>query len=188
MTTGAHRADALPAVSGELQDVDKVGRLNVARQASTLPAPWRAIDRTIVRSTEFTLFAIGVMFTAMLTLEVISRYVRFLLVWFFLLGAGIALRHGAHVGFELLVSALSARRRKVMVLVGLLLAVIFSIEMIWSGFHSLAPAMKQTEAGLDVSLVWVVLAIPVGFALLLYHTIVLAWVELRPSQSQEPRP
>jgi TRAP-type C4-dicarboxylate transport system permease small subunit len=200
MTTGAHRADALPAVSGELQDVDKVGRLNVARQASTLPAPWRAIDRTIVRSTEFALFAIGVMFTAMLTLEVISRYVfsfsiyfinaaaRFLLVWFFLLGAGIALRHGAHVGFELLVSALSARRRKVMVLVGLLLAVIFSIEMIWSGFHSLAPAMKQTEAGLDVSLVWVVLAIPVGFALLLYHTIVLAWVELRPSQSQEPRP
>lgn len=200
MKTGADLADALPSNPGELQDVDKIGLQRVAAQASALPAPWRPIDLTIVRTTEYTLFAIGVLFTAMLTLEVISRYVfsfsiyfinsaaRFLLVWFFLLGAGIALRHGAHVGFELLISALSARRRKVMVLFGLLLAAIFSIEMIWSGFHSLGPAMKQTEAGLDVSLVWVVLAIPVGFALLLYHTVVLVWVEVRPGRSEEVRP
>ena len=188
--------DDLPGKFEDMQDVDKMGLVKVARQARALPVLWRHADRTIVRSTEFTLFAIGVLFTAMLTLEVISRYVfsfsisfvnaaaRFLLVWFFLLGAGIALRHGAHVGFELLLSSLSASRRRVMVLLGLLLSSIFSIEMVWSGFHSLGPAMMQTEAGLDVSLVWVVLAIPVGFALLLYHTVVLVWVEVRPGRGE----
>ena len=69
---------------------------------------WRAWDKWLIRGTKFVLFAIGATFTSLITLEVLSRFVfsfsifftnamaRYLLVWFFLLGAGLALRQGAH--------------------------------------------------------------------------------------------
>jgi len=189
MTRGQPSEDAPSAPSQELPDADSASKLRVAAQMASLPTPWRLLDRGIVRSTEVTLFAIGVLFTAMVTLEVISRYLfsfsifsvnaaaRLLLVWFFLLGAGIALRHGAHVGFELLLSALRPRPRRAVVLFGLLLVAVFCVEMVWGGLNALGPAWNQTEPGLDISLVWPVLAIPVGFALLLYHALVIMWAE-----------
>ena len=129
----------------------------------------------------------------MITLEVISRYVfsfsisfvnalaRMLLVWFFLLGAGIALRRGAHVGFELLLSKLSPGARRALVQVGFALAVVFYLEIIWSGWQALPALLTQTEPGLDVSLVWIASAIPLGCLLLLYHTVVLMWLEAHPA-------
>jgi len=180
-----------PAQAARVDDVDSetAGRRIVEAQFLRLPRTWRRADRIVIEGSHVALFAIGMVFTLMITLEVISRYVfsfsisfvnalaRLLLVWFFLLGAGIALRRGAHVGFELLLSKMKAGTRKAFVLVGLTLAAIFYLEIIWSGFHALGPALTQTEAGLDISIVWVVSAIPIGCALLLYHTIVLIWLE-----------
>ena len=69
------------------------------------------------------LFVIGALFTGMIVLEVVSRYLfdfsiffingaaQFLLVWFFLLGAGLALREGSHVGVEFLIKAVSTASR-----------------------------------------------------------------------------
>lgn len=179
------------ATAEDAADAGDPGEQRVALQWARLPRRWRRGDRAIVRTTEVALFAIGVLFTLMITLEVISRFVfsfsisfvnasaRMLLVWFFLLGAGVALRRGAHVGFELLVAALGARARRVLVLAGLAMTALFSLEMIWSGLWSIGPALHQTEAGLDVSVVWVVSALPVGFALLVYHALVLIYLELR---------
>ncbi len=183
----------------DLPDAGDAGKLRVATQMASLPVPWRQLDRGIVRSTEVTLCAIGVLFTAMVTLEVISRYAfsfsifsvnaaaRLLLVWFFLLGAGIALRHGAHVGFELLLSALRPRARRAVVLFGLLLVAVFCLEMVWAGLNALGPAWSQNEPGLDISLAWPVLAIPVGFALLLYHDLVIIWAEIHQRSAEGGR-
>jgi len=183
--------------AGEASNPDDAGRLRTDDQSKVLPRAWQRADRAIVRSTEAGLFAVGVLFAIMVTLEVISRYVfnfsiyfvnaaaRLLLVWFFLLGAGLALRHGAHVGFELLLSALTAERRRLVVLGGLCVTGVFYLEMIWAGVHSLGPAMRQREPGLDISLAWPILAIPVGFALLLYHSLVIVWVELHREQTRD---
>jgi TRAP-type C4-dicarboxylate transport system permease small subunit len=175
-------------VGDDVVDPDAAGRKRVAAQWARMPRAWRVVDRGIVQTTQGALFVAGVLFAAMITLEVISRYVfsfsisfvnaaaRLLLVWFFLLGAGIAMRHGAHVGFELLVSALSVRARRIVVVAGLVLTMVFSAEMVWAGYRALGPALAQTEPGLDISLMWPILALPVGFALLLYHTAVVAWM------------
>ena len=185
-----------------MADVDSEigGRRIVEAQFLRLPPGWRHADRIVIEATQVTLFAIGMVFTLMITLEVVSRYVfsfsisfvnalaRLLLVWFFLLGAGIALRRGAHVGFELLLSKMKPATRKAFVLFGLTLAAIFNLEMLWSGWYALGPARTQTEAGLDISLVWVVSAIPIGCALLLYHTVVLMWLEARRTASEGARP
>jgi C4-dicarboxylate transporter DctQ subunit len=185
--------------AGDMGDAGDAGEQKVAAQWRAMPAAWRAGDRALIRTTEIALFVIGVLFTLMITLEVISRFVfsfsisfvnasaRMLLVWFFLLGAGIALRRGAHVGFELLISALPPAGRRATVVLGLALAMAFSLEMIWSGIFSIGPALRQTEPGLDVSIVWVVAALPVGFVLLLYHAIVLVYVELRDTPAEDGR-
>ena len=179
-------------------ETTNAGAARIEAQYAALPRGWHGADRLIVRSTEYGLFAIGTLFTFMITLEVISRYLfsfsisfvnaaaKFLLVWFFLLGAGIALRHGAHVGFELLLVRLPPRRRRIVVLAGEFLALVFFIEMVWGGLYSLGPAIKQTEPGLGISLVWAFLAIPVGFALLIYHMALLIVVELRRAPALEP--
>jgi TRAP-type C4-dicarboxylate transport system permease small subunit len=182
----------LSSATTELADADEVGRRKIEGQWAMLPEGVRWLDRGIVLGTQWLLCAIGVLFAIIITVEVLSRYVfgfsiyvtnalsRLLLVWFFLLGAGIAMRHGAHVGFELLLSYVSPRARRAIVVVGLLTCIVFSVEMIYAGVVALGPAWAQTEPGLDISLAWPILSIPVGFALVLYHTAVILFVATRP--------
>ena len=181
-------------------ETTNAGAEKVVAQRQWLPAICRKPDLFIVRATEFSLLAIGVLFTLMVTLEVISRYffdfsisfvnaaAKILLVWFFLLGAGIALRHGAHVGFELLLTHLAPKRRRLIVLTGEFLALLFFIEMVWGGIVSLGPAFQQTEPALGISLVWAFLAIPVGFLLLIYHMFILIAVEYKKNPDKEIAP
>mgnify|MGYP003393355930 CR=1 FL=1 len=170
----------------ELTVADKAGE-----QRQLLPKPWRGPDRVIVKATEIAVFAIGGLFTILVSLEVLSRYVfqssimfvnagaKFLLVWFFVIGAGLALRLGAHVGFELLLGLMRPIRRRRVVLAAQGLAMLFFIEMIGAGLYSLGPAWGQSEPGLGIRLFWAFLSIPVGFTLLAYHMAVLIAVEIK---------
>ena len=178
---------------------DRAQRLVLAQQA-LLPPPWRVLDRALVRLTSLALFGVGALFTLLVTAEVISRYVfnfsiffvnaaaRLLLVWFFLLGAGLALRHYAHVGFELLVARLRGARRRGVLTVAHLCSLVFFLQMIWAGLYSVGPAVPQNEAGLGISVAWFVLAVPAGFALLAYHAIVLLAVLWREPTTPGERP
>jgi TRAP-type transport system small permease protein len=177
---------AEPPISGGIEEDagDRASRA-VAAQQATLPAAWKSFDRLLIHITSLILFAVGAVFTVMVTAEVVSRYVlgfsiffvnsgaRLLLVWFFLLGAGIALRHNAHVGFELLVSRMHGIKRRNVLTIAYACSLVFFLEMIWGGVYSIGPAIPQNEAGLGISVVWFVLAVPVGFLLLAYHMVVL---------------
>ncbi|OGB91283.1 MAG: hypothetical protein A3H39_04020 [candidate division NC10 bacterium RIFCSPLOWO2_02_FULL_66_22] len=144
-------------------------------------ATWRRADREILRATRFVLSLLGLVFIVAVSFEVASRFILdasiylvhgltlFLLVWFFLLGAGLALREGAHVGFDVLVGALPPRPRRIVVAIAHALSVAFFLLMIWSGFATLAPALTQIDNALGISLIWVMLAFPIGFSLLVYH-------------------
>lgn len=177
-------ADASSAVGIEEDAGDRASRA-VAAQQATLPSAWKSVDRVLIHVTSLVLFAVGAVFTVMVAAEVVSRYVlgfsiffvnsgaRLLLVWFFLLGAGVALRHNAHVGFELLVSRMHGIRRRNVLTIAYACSLVFFLEMIWGGVYSIGPAIPQNEAGLGISVVWFVLAVPVGFLLLAYHMVVL---------------
>lgn len=172
----------------------------VAAQQKVLPSSWRTFDRLLLHVTSLALFAVGAVFTVMVTAEVVSRYAlgssiffvnsgaRLLLVWFFLLGAGVALRHNAHVGFELLVSRMHGARRRAVLTAAYACSLVFFLEMIWGGLYSIAPAIPQNEAGLGISVVWFVLAVPVGFFLLAYHMIVLLAVLWREPTAIDQQP
>jgi TRAP-type transport system small permease protein len=178
----------IPISGGIEEDAGDRASRAVAAQQAMLPLAWKGFDRLLIRVTSLVLFAVGAVFTVMVTAEVVSRYVlgfsiffvnsgaRLLLVWFFLLGAGVALRHNAHVGFELLVSRMHGVKRRNVLTIAYAGSLVFFLEMIWGGIYSIGPAIPQNEAGLGISVVWFVLAVPVGFLLLAYHMVVLLTV------------
>lgn len=166
-------------------------RALIERQQQALPALWCAADRLVLRVTEFMIFIGGGAFVVMISMEVTSRYLfdfsiafanaaaRMLLVWFFLLGAGLALRRGAHVGFLLLVQSLGHPARTMVVLAGRVAVFGFVALMLWSGLLATRASVSQTDPGLGISTAWGMAALPVGFAMLAYHLIVLATHDLR---------
>lgn len=169
----------------------------LAVQTRALPRCMQLPDRAILALSRWTLVAMGACFTLMVSLEVVSRFLfgfstyfvsaaaKFTLLWFFLLGGGLALRLGAHVGFVLLVNALPGAIRTGVTLAMQFLALAFFLEMIWSGLAALGPAMTQTDPALKISLFWAFLSVPAGFGLLAYHMIVLMLLELRaPAESR----
>lgn len=174
---------------------DEWGAL-LARQTGVLPVRLRQIDRNVLKATEWSLVVVGSLFTAMISLEVASRYAfgfstffvsaaaKFLLLWFFMLGAGLALRVGAHVGFELILRSTKGRARRFIKIAIQILALTFFAQMIWSGLTALGPATGQIDSALHVSLLWGFLAIPVGFGLLVYHTLILIFTDRVPDPAE----
>lgn len=152
---------------------------------------WKRIDSGIIRITEITLLVIGVAFTGLICLQVISRFVfdfsvfainalaRFLLLWFFLLGLGLALRKKLHVGFELIQRSLSQRLKRVAEFAVHGCIFLFCVEVLWGGLLALPPSLRQIEGSLEVSVVWAVASIPVGVGLMIYHQI-MVFVERPP--------
>lgn len=179
------------AISDHEEEHEDLGERKLFQQSGLLPAPWQGVDRTLVKLTRHALFVVGSAFTLIIVSEVLLRYVfsysiffanplsKLLLVWFFLLGAGIALRQGAHMGFDLFATRLAAHNRRKLMLVGHAIGVMFFLEMLWASVYALGPALRQTDPGLDISLAWLVSSVPLGFVLLLYHMVVIMVIEWR---------
>lgn len=163
-----------------------------------LPRGWQRFDRGLLRATELSVGAVGVMFTVLVTAEVVSRYVFsfsivwvnsasiFLMVWFFLLGAGLALRRGAHVGFDLTTTHLSPLWARTAFVLAQTLSFAFFLAMLWSGIRTIGPASRQMEGALGISLMWGMLAFPVGFLLLIYNQAAMFVASMRRRGVEDP--
>jgi TRAP-type C4-dicarboxylate transport system permease small subunit len=170
----------------ELELPDDDSGLGEAQRAS-LPAVWRTLDRVVVTGTEMITAVIGILFALLIGAEVASRFLldfsisyvnaaaRMLLVWFFLLGAGLALRQGAHVGFTLVVDALSGPARFFATAAARISILAFCLLLLWSGILATVAAVDQTDPGLGISQAYGVAALPVGALLLVYNLAVLSW-------------
>jgi TRAP-type C4-dicarboxylate transport system permease small subunit len=163
-----------------------------------LPAGWRRIDVWIIRATEAVACLVGFAFTALISAEVFSRYILnfsifaanaaslFMLVWFFMLGAGLALRMRGHVGFEILVTYLPPLVARAAFFVGQILVFLFFVAMFWSGIRALPASMRQTEAAMQITYLWVMLSFPFGFALLIYHQAAMVAATFRAPTESRP--
>lgn len=139
------------------------------------------IDRAILHLTEVMLFAIGVVFIALLCASVAGRYLfdmplafieessRILLVWFFMLGVGLAYRKRAHVAVEFFVERLPPRMRSRVAIVSTVIGIAFVAHVAAGGIIGLEAASRQTEPTLGISGLWSAMAVPTGALLLIYH-------------------
>ena len=98
---------------------------------------------------------------------------RYLMIWLTFAGAGLVLRHGGHIGIDTLQSAAPRHAARIRAAIfGLLLA--FFATMIWLGVRYATLTWSQTTPVLQIPIGAVYLALPVGFALLIAHLLLMA--------------
>jgi TRAP-type C4-dicarboxylate transport system permease small subunit len=111
-------------------------------------------------------------------LQVISRYVfrhpfdwpeelaRFLFVWVALLGAALALKYGAHFSIEALVKRFSRRWQLLIALFIHSILGIFTLIVTLRGFELAIRIREQLSSGMEISMTFPYLAVPVSFAVM----------------------
>ncbi len=122
--------------------------------------------------------ALMVAITAVVFLQVVSRYVfnypfdwpeelaRYLFVWVALLGAALALRRGAHFSIDALLKRLPAKRRLIISLLIHTTLGIFTLVVSVKGFQLALRVREQLSPGMEVSMTYAYLSVPVSFAIM----------------------
>lgn len=134
--------------------------------------------------------AIAMIFMVALTfIEVVRRYffhqnwvwsevlVRYLIVWCTFLGGAAAYRVGALTNFDLIVQKLSKKSRTVLEVICTVLIVILSVWLTKLGIDTFnRPSIaNQISVELGISVKWVYLGIPLGFAAMVLFGIEKLW-------------
>ncbi|SFE85547.1 TRAP transporter small permease [Roseivivax sediminis] len=99
---------------------------------------------------------------------------RYLMIWMTFVGAGLALRMGAHVAITNLQDALPGRGQQILrgaLVIGLL---IFFGFMVSVGIEYAQRMQYQMTPALRVPFLYVYAAMPVGFSLLIVHLLLIA--------------
>lgn len=99
---------------------------------------------------------------------------RYAMIWVTFLGAGLALREGAHAAITNAQEALPTQGQRVLRGIILLLLFGFFGFMVWVGLDYMARMSVQKSAALRVPMKWVYAAMPAGFALLIVHLALIA--------------
>ena len=107
---------------------------------------------------------------SILWVEEASRYT---MVWLTFVGAGLVVRYGGHIGIDTLQHALPHAAAAIRAAIVALLAAFFATMIaVGSRYASLTWAQTTPVMGIPVGAVY--LAMPVGFALMMIHLLVMA--------------
>ena len=150
-------------------------------------------DRTLIRVNRWTVIAILAAMASMVFANVALRFLtdhsilwveevsRYLMIWLTFLGAGLVLRYGGHIGIDTLQERCPGIALWIRVAIfGVMLA--FFAIMLWLGIRYVALAWSQTTPILQIPIGVVYLAMPIGFALLLIHALLMAMPYVRARQ------
>jgi TRAP-type C4-dicarboxylate transport system permease small subunit len=108
--------------------------------------------------------------------EEVTRYAG---IWSVFLVSGLGLRHGAHLGVDLLTSRLPAGARRLVYLVVHALVLAFVLLLLVAGIRLVRENVGQLSPALEWSMGWVYLCIPVGAGLMLVEVLGLLGRALR---------
>ena len=143
----------------------------------------KAIDKAL----EILLIALMVIMVIAVSWQVATRYLlnnpssyteelaTYLLIWISLLGAAYALRKRAHLGIDILVRRLDAKRRRSMHILAYGTIVIFSLVALVFGGGRLVYVtldLNQLSAAFQLPIGYVYLVLPLSGLLLIYYSIV----------------
>ncbi|HEY2818725.1 MAG TPA: TRAP transporter small permease [Casimicrobiaceae bacterium] len=107
---------------------------------------------------------------SILWVDEVSRYA---MIWLTFLGAGLVLRHGGHIGIDALQVRFPARAAAIRSVIFALLLV-FCAFVAWIATRYALLAWTQTTPVLQIPVGLVYLALPIGFALLIAHLLLMA--------------
>jgi TRAP-type C4-dicarboxylate transport system permease small subunit len=146
-------------------------------------------DRALVRTNRWALIVILAAMAIMVFANVALRFTtdhsilwveevsRYLMIWLTFLGSGLVLRYGAHIGIDTLQERFPGAAPAVRVIIFVLLLGFFA-AMVWLGVRYSILTWGQTTPVLGIPIGAVYLAMPVGFALMIVHLLLMAapWI------------
>jgi TRAP-type transport system small permease protein len=142
-------------------------------------------DRTLLRLNRWAVIAILAAMALMVFANVVLRFFtdhsilwveevsRYLMIWLTFLGSGIVLRYGAHIGIDTLQERFPRQAPFVRAVVFVLLLAFFA-AMVWLGLRYAILTWGQTTPVMQIPIGAVYLAMPVGFALMIVHLVLMA--------------
>lgn len=106
--------------------------------------------------------------------EEIARYAFIYLAW---VGASIAVRDRAHIRIDVILHYLSVRMKALVYLFGDLCMLALAVLALWTAIESVEISMRfgSVTHGLRISLAWFLMAVPLGFSLMIFRLIQSIW-------------
>jgi len=147
-------------------------------------------DRALLGANRWALIAILAAMAAMVFANVALRFTsdrsllwveevsRYLMIWLTFLGGGPVLRYGGHLGIDTLQEALPRHAAAIRTVIFAILLGFF-VFMVWVGCRYAAFAWQQTTPVMQIPIGAVYLAMPIGFALMILHLLLMAEPYLR---------
>jgi TRAP-type C4-dicarboxylate transport system permease small subunit len=144
-----------------------------------------AFDRVLLRCNRWLVIVILAAMAVMVFANVALRFLtdnsilwveevsRYLMIWMTFLGAGLVLRYGGHIGIDALQEAVPGRAAAIRATIFVLLLGFFAF-MVWIGTRYATLTWAQTTPVLQIPVGFVYSAMPVGFALLIVHLLLMA--------------
>jgi TRAP-type C4-dicarboxylate transport system permease small subunit len=106
----------------------------------------------------------------------------FLMIWMTFVGAGVALRRGAHVAMTVLRDRFAARLSRLILLVSHLAVLAFLLIVLWQAWILAMSVEGQRSPALGVPMVWPYLIIPLGAGFMITQVVAIML------DSRAPRP
>lgn len=141
------------------------------------------VSDVINRVTEVILVVVLSVMAVVVFLQVIFRYVlnfplfwteefaRYCLVWCSLLGSAVAVKRGQHIAVTVFMDRLPPALRRGLTVIALVSVAAILAIILWGGIQLVAVTRAQISPALRISMSIPYLAVPVGAALMLVHTI-----------------
>jgi TRAP-type C4-dicarboxylate transport system permease small subunit len=142
-------------------------------------------DRALIRVNRWIVIAILAAMASMVFANVALRFFtdgsilwveevsRYLMIWLTFLGAGLVLRYGGHIGIDTLQERLPRHAVPVRAVIFVVMLGFFAV-MLWLGIRYAVFTWAQTTPVMQIPIGAVYLAMPIGFALLIVHALLMA--------------
>jgi TRAP-type transport system small permease protein len=155
------------------------------RNESGLTAIFTTFDHVLQRLTEVVVGLLMAGMAVCVLLGVFYRYVlgdalawseeaaRYLMIWLSWIGGGLALRRGGHIAVDLVVNALPAMPRRLMLMATQLAAITFLVIVLATAIDLTGRVSMQSTIALQISMQVPYAAMPVGTALMIYHALIM---------------
>ena len=149
----------------------------------------QTLDRNIER---WALLLFYLMLVATMTIEVIRRelfayssiwgeeIVRYSFIYLCWIGAAAAVRERAHIRIDVVLNYLPPRGKALIYILGDLVTLVLAGLALWLAFETLEISMRfgSVSHGLRISMVWFLLAVPIGFSLMIFRLLQCLWRDL----------
>lgn len=140
----------------------------------------KALDRNAER---WALLIFYLMLVATMTIEVIRRevfsyssiwgeeVVRYCFIYLCWIGAAAAVRERAHIRIDVILNYLPPRGQALIYILGDLVMLALALLMLWLSVETVEVSWTygSVSHGLRVSMVWFLLAVPIGFSLMVFR-------------------